>query len=389
MKQSMYEFIIVGGGATGTALALMLAPLKQRVLLIEAQPQKQQADAADFDERAIALSYGSQRILQRLRIWPRLAADAMPIRHIHVSDRGHFGHSVLRSDDLQVPALGQVIPLRVLNSVLYQQVVASEAATVVAPATVIECVEHADRVVVTVAHAGGTQQFETRAVLAADGTQSALRQLAAIPIEREHYEQTAVIANVVSDGADFSYAYERFTASGPLALLPLTQQRWSLVWSLHAAAAHDIAQCPEPQFLHELQRAFGWRVGRFTRVGVRQTFALQRIVSAWRRHGRLLLLGNAAQQVHPIAGQGFNLALRDVDALAQALHAQPWSPALIQHFLTARAADQQRVLQHTDALVRLFSNDYPLLSPLRALALDALSLLPPWRDALARQAMGI
>ncbi len=385
----MYDFIIVGGGATGSALALMLAPLRKRVLLIEAQAQKQHADASHFDERAIALSYGSQRIFEKLDVWSALAIEAMPIHHIHVSDRGQFGHTQLHRDKLHVAALGQVIPLRVLNSVLYQRVLTSNAAHILAPAKVQHFVEHAEHITITVEHNGQTQELNTQALLAADGTQSLLRQHARIPLHTDRYEQTAVIANVVSDKADYSFAYERFTATGPLALLPLTQQRWSLVWSLDDAQAQHLTECHDEEFLHALQSAFGWRVGKFTRVGARQAFALQRQISAWRQQGRLLLLGNASQQVHPIAGQGFNLALRDVAALASGLQQQEWSPAFVQQFLAARQHDQQQVLQRTDALVRLFSNELAVLSPLRAIALDVLSLVPSGRQQVARQAMGL
>jgi len=384
-----YDFIIVGGGATGCALALMLAPLNKKVLLIEAQAQKQQADAAHFDERAIALSFGSQRIFERLGVWSTLSADAMPIAHIHVSDRGHFGHALLHAEDMTVPALGQVIPLRVLNSVLYQRVVATKAATILAPANVTGYQHEHDAISVAIEHDGATQTRRSSALLAADGTQSPLRQQAGIPAQIDHYEQTALITNVVSDGADYSYAYERFTESGPLALLPLSHQRWSLVWSLQHAQAEQLLHCSDKEFLQKLQQAFGWRVGQFSRVGARQRFGLQRIVSAWRHQGRLLLLGNAAQQVHPIAGQGFNLALRDAEALAQALQEQDWSAEFVQQFLQTREADQQQVSNRTDGLVRLFSNQYAVLSQLRGLALDAIQLSVPLRTELARRAMGV
>ncbi len=386
---SKYDFIIVGGGATGSALALMLAPLKKRVLLIETQAQKQHAQAPHFDERAIALSYGSQRIFEQLNVWPALSTEASAINTIHVSDRGHFGHTVLTHAALQVPALGQVIPLRALNSVLYERVVETHAAEVLAPATVKQFREHDGGVVVSVLHQQQTIELQGEALLAADGTQSPLRVQAAIPVQHTDYQQTALIANVCSDARDFSVAYERFTASGPLALLPLTQQRWSLVWSLTPHDAESLLQVDDASFLNQLQRAFGWRAGKFTRVGVRQLFPLQRIVSAQRQQGRLLLLGNAAQQVHPIAGQGFNLALRDVHALANTLQQSPWSAATVQRFLQQRQADQRRVLQRTDRLVKLFSNDYALLAPLRALALDAVAMTTPLRDHLAQQAMGI
>lgn len=390
---SHYDLVIVGGGASGCALALLLAPLNWRILLVEAQSRQEGGASADFDERAIALSCGSQQLLQRLGVWPSLSGSAAAIAHIHVSDRGNFGRSELHADEHQVSALGQVIPLRALNAGLYAAVGARTATEVRAECKVESMNVHDDGVELLLQSRSSEAlehcRVRTRWLVAADGTQSGLRQQAGIPVDSADYGQTALVANVATDRAVSDWAYERFTGSGPIALLPLPSGSWSLVWSLDKLEAERIGRQSDAEFLSSLQAAFGWRIGRFVRVGTRNSFPLQRIRSAWRRQGRLLLMGNAAMQLHPIAGQGFNLALRDVADFAAACQANgQLDNAMLEAFLASRQIDSGSTTLITDSLVKLFSNEFAPLATTRALALAALQLCPPARQMIAQLAMG-
>lgn len=396
---SDFDVLIVGGGLTGAALALALtqAPLSLRIGLLDATPSAGN-ETPSFDERVLALSEGSRRLLVQLGVWEALAFDACPIRQIHVSDRGQFGRTVLTAAEHALDALGQVIALRVLGQHLYRAL-DQRAGVTRLQGKVSALAQCTDGVQITLAQNGQTEQplqtLQARVLLGADGGPSGLRAMAGLPVDVIDYQQSALIATVRAERGHQHWAYERFTDTGPLALLPMTDNRLSLVWTQTPSEAARLLANPDAEFLRELQAAFGWRLGKLLQVGAREQFALRRLRSPVRRQGQLLLMGNAATTLHPIAGQGFNLALRDAMAFAdqvrqQQASGQDWArPAGLDDFVQSRRADADAVAGITDSLVQLFSNHYPLLRPLRGLALSVLDALPPLKRAVATGAMGL
>ncbi len=383
-----YDLIIAGGGLAGLALALLVQPAGRRVLLVDGQLPISDT-VAGFDDRSLALSPSTAAILADAGVWEAVAAEAAAITDIHVSDRGRFGRCLLSAAALQRPALGHVAELRSLGRILIGAVRERRAAELAVPARVIghEPLEGACRV--QISGPEGERTLTARLLIGADGGQSSLRAQAGIPVQTDDYAQAAVVANLRFAGAPAGWAYERFTRSGPLALLPLPRGRQALVWTLAPAEAARVQALDAAAFAAELQQAFGWRCGALVQVGTRSVFPLARQLALWRRQGRLLLVGNAAQQLHPVAGQGFNLALRDLAALALLLRADAApSLAALEQFLAVRASDARHVATITHGLVSLFSNDYPLLAPLRALALSLTDALPPLKRQLAGAAMG-
>lgn len=393
MTVQHYDLIIVGGGLTGLALARALRDTPLRILLVDSQPAPV-AQAPHFDDRALALSEVSRQLLDTLGIWSAIAHDANPIGHIHVSDQGQFGRCALDAAELGFAAFGQVIELRVLGQALWQAISHQPRLTHVSHCNVTALSQQVDGVELVLAQSGQTQTVKGGVVLAADGGPSSLRVLAGLPAERFDYRQSALIANIETSEPHHGRAFERFTETGPLALLPLTRNRLSLVWTLSPSDAQAMQALPEPALIAKLQKAFGWRLGAIRRIGERTVFPLARIRSPLRRQGRLLLMGNAATMLHPIAGQGFNLALRDLMAFADWLQQQlkecaDWQqPAALQNFIDGRLADSLHVQDITHGLVQLFSNRHPLLTSTRALSLSLLDSFPRLKHFTAVQAMG-
>lgn len=392
------DLTIVGGGMVGACLALALQTQARkagwRIRLIEAQPPTAGRQQPSYDARSTALSYGSRLLLERLGVWPQLNAWVEPIRQIHVSDRGHPGVTRLYAEKESVPALGYVVENARLGEVLLGAL-DREAVEWMAPsrATAARAVPGGYELEVDMA--GSTQTLNTDLLVLADGGRSGLLEQLGVHREISPYGQTAIVANITSAQGHAAVAYERFTESGPLALLPLAGQRSALVWTLPEHQADEIAALPDEQFLAALQQAFGFRMGALTRVGARVCYPLHLIEAQEQVRAHLVVLGNAAHSLHPIAGQGFNLSLRDSLALADRLVAasQARRPlgelAVLQSYLDGQRADQRLTVAFSDYLTRLFSNRQPVLTLGRNLGLLGLDLLPPARRVFARQAMGL
>lgn len=400
-----YDIIIVGGGLVGVTLAHALDNQGLRIAIIESAPFRLQAQP-NYDDRAIALSYGSRRVFEGLRLWQQLSELATPIKKIHVSDRGHFGVTRIDCREEGVEALGYVITARDLGKVLVEAVTPGSGIDIISPATVRGIAIHPEHASLEVASDdGGLQTLNTRLVVAADGGQSSIRSLLGIETKEYDYRQTAIIANISCQRFHDYVAYERFTDQGPIALLPMsestnqepagTTHRCALVWTQPAAQAEHIMALEDADFLAHLQQRFGQRMGRFTRVGNRAAHPLHMIRSRQQVRERLAIIGNAAHTLHPIAGQGFNLGLRDVAALAQVLvdaarqQQDPGSLAVLQEYSGWRLRDQQTITGFTDNLVRIFSNRFPPLALARNAGLIATDLIGPVKHTLARHTMGI
>jgi 2-octaprenyl-6-methoxyphenol hydroxylase len=336
------------------------------------------------------------RIFQALGVWSRLETrGATPIHGIHISDRGRFGFTRLSREDAGVEALGWVTENRVLGQALRSALGEVGNLTLLCPAT-MESVEFGDAAAaVTVRRGDRTDTVSSRLVVAADGGRSTLREQAGIAVRRTAYDQAALVTNVTPERPHANVAYERFTDSGPLALLPMSGGRCAVVWSLPPERIDGLLALDDGAFLAALQERFGMRLGRLLKVGRRAAYPLAYTGVAEHARPRLVLIGNAAHTVHPVAGQGFNLGLRDVAALAEVLaQAQregrdPGDLAVLNRYADSRRRDVFAISAFTNSLVRLFSNDIGPLSLVRNLGLVAVDLLPPVKRALLRLSMGL
>jgi 2-octaprenyl-6-methoxyphenol hydroxylase len=382
------DLLIVGGGMVGASLAIALQHTSRQIGLVEAQSLQTNSQPS-YDDRGIALSYGSQRIFQSMGLWPDIAPYATAIKHIHVSDRGRFGVTRLSADKEQVPALGQVLTARHLGRTLNQHLAGLDRLHLFCPAKVTALKQEADYVTVSLSTG---ETIHTRLLVAADGRDSTIRHLLSLGAWQQTYQQTAITANITTDKPHHGWAYERFTDSGPIALLPMSDNRSSLVWTVRSGDEQALLSMSDKQFLSRLQTRFGYRAGRFVRVGQRHHHPLTLMQSDMPVQQRIVFIGNAAHSLHPIAGQGFNLGLRDVAVLADCLADAGddcGNMALLHRYQRWRQKDQDQIINATDNLVRLFSNDISLLGHLRGAGLALLDTLPPVKHLLAKRSMGL
>ncbi|WP_110669556.1 2-octaprenyl-6-methoxyphenyl hydroxylase [Salinicola halophilus] len=396
------DVAIIGGGLVGASLACALGELAAeqglRVAIIEPRALPAVSERVyqpSFDARASAIAYGSRRHFERLGLWVNdeacMASEASPIRHIHVSERGRLGASRLHAEELGVEALGYVVPNAWMGQVLHRRL---EALPIDwrCPASVEQLTPEADGYRLTLDDGSALTAGLT---VLADGGRSGLKARLGIEDDRESYDQTALIANVEVSRDHAGWAFERFTADGPMALLPLGEGRMELVWTFDRDEVGEALALGDGDFLARLQRAFGDRAGRFRRVGERHTYPLSLVTARETARPHLAVLGNAAHALHPVAGQGFNLALRGVMDLAAEIAAAHsagdviGSAAMLAAFEARRARDTRAIVRFSDGLIRLFGIDHPVMGHARAAGLVGLNAVGPLRRTLARRAMGI
>lgn len=390
-----FDIVIVGGGMVGASLACALRESGLRIAIVEAVPL-QSSTQPSYNERTVALAFGSRRIFQGMHVWDEIARlGATPIEHIHVSHRGCFGATRLNAEDLDLPALGYVIENRVLGAALWKALNGAKNLTWHCPATIEDLRIEPDIAVVHIKHGDNVNRLTARLVIGADGAQSAVRRLAGIEAERVEYSQVAVIATVAIARPHQNTAYERFTDSGPLALLPMRDNRCAVVWSARVSEAEAMLGWSDTEFLDCLQNRFGDRLGRFTRPGTRSKYPLALMRVEQLVYPRLALIGNAAHSVHPVAGQGFNLGLRDVAALTEVLAAavragqEIGDPAVLRRYADWRRRDTRATEILTDGLIRVFSNQLAPLALARGLVLVAVDLMPTVKRRLVRMTSGL
>ncbi len=393
-ETSDYDLLIIGGGMVGASLACALAGSGLRIAVVEAVPLRAD-DQPSYDDRSIALACGTRCIFSGMGLWEGLRDAVTPIRTIHVSDRGHFGITRLRAADYGLEALGYVVENRALGRLFAARLASLDDVALLCPAR-LESLDIGDRTACAeVEMAGVRHTLRARLVVGADGGRSLVRRLAGVAVREWDYGQNALIANVTPGRGHAHVAYERFTDSGPLAMLPMSGNRCSLVWTVRRGDEAALMALDDEAFLSRLQARFGRRLGVLRRVGRRQVYPLTLVRATGRPPPRLALIGNAAHTLHPIAGQGFNLGLRDVAALAEVLWTaqrrgeDPGGRDVLTRYHQWRHRDQRRVIALTDGLVRLFSNELPPLVMMRNLGLTALQCLPPVKRLLARQFMGL
>jgi 2-octaprenyl-6-methoxyphenol hydroxylase len=393
------DIAIIGGGMVGASLAVALAPLNIRIALIEAVPHDS-ALQPSFDERTTALSNGSRRILESLGTWPGVSSAATAIRKIHVSDQGRFGFARIDAAEQGLEAIGYVVPNRTLGRELWAQLQAGSsvrdgALRIICPARVVQVEAGLGSVALTIDAAGESIGIEAKLVVAADGAHSSVRDALGVTSEHRDYHQSAVITTVLPKCFHDHVAYERFTGDGPLALLPLEDGRCTLVLTLNNEAVAAAMAWSDQEFLAELQRRFGFRLGRFIKVGRRVAYPLSLSRAQRTSAPRCAIIGNAAQGLHPVAGMGFNLGLRDVASLAELIAERaahpgfdPGERTLLAEYDAWRAADRSGVIAFTDGLVRTFSTPLSSVRALRNLGLLAFDLSPSAKAALSRLSTG-
>ncbi len=381
MAEQDVDVLIVGGGVIGAALMRALEPLGYRVLLVDDRPIRV-GHVSDFDARSLALSPASIEILTRLSVWPLLQAQATHIEAIHVSEQGGFGQARLLGDK-QHP-LGAVVEMEVLRSA-FESLLNPKQRLAPAKLTALDATSGQATITTT----AGELRLNARLVVGADGADSSLRQWCHLSAQRKDYQQQAIVANIGLMRSHQQWAYERFTPSGPLALLPMTDLRASLVWVHEPAEATRLMSVSDEAFLSALQRAFGYRLGRFVKAGQRVAYPLRQVIMPELVAGSVVFIGNAAHTLHPVAGQGFNLGLRDVATLVQCIAHTGLGADTLHTYQQLRRADQAIITQFTDGLITLFSSRLPGVAFARQLGLLAMDNSGALKKIISRYAGGL
>lgn len=391
---SQFDVIIAGGGMVGASLAHALTGHGLRIAVIEAFPVST-GEQPSYDDRAIALSYGSSRILDALGLWQQIQSDTEAIKKIHVSDQGHFGFARLDQEEEGVDALGYVVTARDLGQSLLPSLTACSDVHLFCPASLVSFVVRDTDVAVTIEENGQQKTLEAKLLVAADGGQSLVRQQLGIEVKDVAYGQSAIISNVSAQKAHQNVAYERFTQTGPVALLPMTENRCALVYTVNNEDLDAAMALSDEAFLKQLQNRFGYRLGRFMHIGQRAAYELRLKEVVEHVKPRVALIGNAAHTVHPIAGQGFNLGIRDVAVLAEVIldarqAGQDYGMLeVLGRYAEWRRKDHRSVMFATDSMVRIFSNPLNIVKSARNLGILAADMLPGARHWISRQAMGL
>ena len=398
------QVIIVGGGMVGLSLALMLAKSNIAVKLLEAvkYPNYDDENASpyhsSFDARNTALSRRSVQIYQKLGLWQALQQHATPILQVHITEQGSFGKARLVAEQEKVESFGQVIENAWLGRVLLTQVRQQPLIELIDGVQVTSLTQDADQVQIEAMRNGEyIHSLKSKLVIAADGRDSFCRQAIGVGVDEHDYDQVAIVTTVQTSKPHQQVGFERFSALGPLALLPLPgEYRRSVVWPVEKGTeAEWLGEENDQHFLDALQETYGDRAGKFEKTGKRFSYPLAQVLAHKQAVGRVVLMGNAAHTIHPVAGQGFNLCLRDADVLVRFLMEQLaksddiGNPDNLLAYEQARLTDQQRVIKFCDSVVRGFSNQNPILKLLRNTGLIAFDVIPGVKPLVANYAMGL
>ena len=381
--------LVVGGGLVGASLAIALDAAGCRVTLVEAAAPRADAQPS-YDERNLALARATVNGLAAIGVWPLAAAQATPIRHIHVSRAGEFGSARLDAARHGVDALGWTLPARELGAALLRRLDTCQRLVRLAPASLTGLTRLDDGWRAEIKTPDGVQQVDAALLVGADGTESFVRAQLGIQADLHDYQQTLFVCTVTPERDPVHRAWERFSDEGPIAMLPLAERRCGLVLTVATDVAAEVAGLNDADFIAFAQRRFGWRLGRLSRPGKRHPYAIKRVAARQLVAPRAVLVGNAAQTVHPIGAQGFNLGLRDALTLAELVAdaADPGSQELLERYAARRAPDREGTMAMSHDLVRFACMPEPWLAPLRSLALLAYDRIPPLQHALARRGMG-
>jgi 2-octaprenyl-6-methoxyphenol hydroxylase len=392
-----YDVVIAGGGMIGTSLGLALRPLQLRVAVVEAVARSAEQQPS-FDDRSTALSRSSQSTFEAMGLWAEIVAASTPIKNIHVSDKGRFGFSHIDASEQKVDALGYVVINRVLGQVLQSSLSGVDGLDLMCPAKICGVASTDEEVTTTIEGPDGRRTLTCKLLVAADGANSSVRDMMGISASRVDYAQLAVIGNVLPEKAPDNRAYERFTDTGAIAMLPIADNRAAFVWMMPPADAEELVALSDEEFTQRLQDIFGYRLGRFSKVGKRVAYPLALTKANGLIAKRGVVVGNAAHGLHPVAAQGFNLGMRDVatlcDCIADARHDQAatldcGSAAILENYAEWRRSDQQKLVRFTDGIVRLFGDQRPPVRVLRNLGMLGFDMIPGIRKAFAKHTMGL
>jgi 2-octaprenyl-6-methoxyphenol hydroxylase len=390
-----HDVIIVGGGLVGASLSCALAPLGLNIALIEAVTFKA-ASQPSYDDRTLALSASSCRILEAMGVWPMLKDEATAIREIHVRELDRPGIVVMTPDELGLDRFGHVVEARAFGAAMSAILPRLDEVDFLCPASVGAIRSAGDQVMVDYSDEGGNGQISARLLVGADGARSFVRESLGIETERHDYRQTAVICNVTPEQDHRGRAFECFTPSGPFAVMPHVNGRCGLIWCVESGRAQALLDLTDAEFLQQAQRRFGGHLGAFLKVGKRSSYPLRLVRAQEDIRPRTVILGNAAHAIHPIGAQGFNLGLRDVAVLAEVLAeaiqrggaSEIGNPEVLRRYSDWRAPDQRGTVAYSDGLARLFSNPSSVAAAARTAGLLAHAFIPALRRQLAIRAMG-
>lgn len=386
-----HDILIVGGGLVGASLAAALAPLPLKIAVVEAVPFGSRGQPS-FDDRITAISEGSRRIFEGMGVWVGIGPEASPIQHILVSDKGRLGATRLHAEEAGVEALGWVTPNRAIGKALVDFIGGQANIALHAPAKLKSFAVGGTGVEAEVEGAGTVR---AKLLIAADGAQSEVRRQLGIEGKKWDYRQTAVVCNIRVERPEAATAYERFADDGPVALLPLGGDKYGLVWVVDTDRAPAILGLDDAAFLEQAAGRFGGRLGKFIQAGKRVSYPLNMVQAEAQLARRTLIIGNAAHSLHPVAGQGFNLSLRDVAMLAEVLAdarrdgKDLGAEDVLRRYVDARAGDQRGTAVFTDVLNRVFANPLRTVAWGRNAGLLALELLPAARRTLLKHNMGL
>ena len=397
------EVIIVGGGMVGLSLALMLAKANIAVKLLEAIKYPNYDDAnlapyhSSFDARNSALSRRSVQIYQELGLWNALQEHATPIFEVHITEQGSFGKARLKAEQEKVESFGQVIENAWLGRVLLTEVRKQPLIELIDGVQVISLKQDANQAHIEAVRGEENLSLQSKLVIAADGRDSFCRKALGIGADEHDYDQVAIVTTVQTSKPHQHVGFERFSPLGPLALLPLPgEYRRSVVWPVKKGTeAEWLGEQNDQHFLDALQETYGDRAGKFQKTGRRFSFPLSQVLAEKQAIGRVVLMGNAAHTIHPVAGQGFNLCMRDAYVLVRSLKEQLsksadiGEPSMLLAYEQARLTDQQRVIKFCDTVVRGFSNQNLLLKLVRNTGLLAFDMIPGVKPLVANYAMGL
>lgn len=396
-KKIDYDIVIAGGGMIGTSLGIALAPLNLKIAVVEAVARGSDQQPS-FDDRSTALSRSSQRMFEAMGLWPEIRAASTPIKNIHVSDKGRFGFSHIDAAEQKVEALGYVVINRVLGNVLQKSLLAVDGLDLICPGKITAVTLSDSQAEVTIQEASGSRNLSCKLLVAADGANSAVRDMIGISAKQLSYEQWAIIGNLLPEKAPDNRAFERFTESGPVAMLPVADNRAAFVWIQSPESAKEVLSLSDDEFTARIQDAFGQRLGHFSRVGKRAAYPLSLSKANSLISRRSVVIGNAAHGLHPVAAQGFNLGLRDVaalcDCIADACTASDGTvdcgdATILENYVEWRGPDHRNLLRFTDGIVHLFGDSRGPVKLLRNIGMLGFDLVPGVRKMFARHTMGL